>query len=198
MATSSRAEGQGKAKGTRRAPRPVDGIAAAPSVTDPPDRVRVAQRVLRARIRLALSHPFLATSVMRLPVREVVKVPWCRTAATDGYHLFYNPDWMGGLTDAELRGVLAHEVLHVLFSHSERRTEREPRPWNIACDFAINLLLIDQGFRLPEGGMISREFAGMTAEEIYALLATQARDAAKGKGASRGAPIRTGPAIRRP
>ncbi|MFN9910790.1 MAG: DUF2201 family putative metallopeptidase, partial [bacterium] len=48
---------------------------------------------------------------MRLPVREVTQSSWCTTAATDGYHLFYNPAWVAGLADAELRGLLAHEVL---------------------------------------------------------------------------------------
>jgi hypothetical protein len=35
-------------------------------------RAQVASRLLRARIRLALSQPFLATALMRLPFREVV------------------------------------------------------------------------------------------------------------------------------
>lgn len=137
-------------------------------------RALVAQRVLRARVRLALAQPFLATSVMRLPVREVAGMAWCSTAATDGYHIFYNPDWVAGLNDAELRGLLAHEVLHVLFDHADRRHQRDPKGWNIACDFAINLLLIGQGFRLPAGGLMTHEFAGMTAEQIYGELQAQA------------------------
>ena len=142
-------------------------------------RALVAQRVLRARVRLALAQPFLATSVMRLPVREVAGMAWCPTAATDGYHIFYNPDWMARLNDAELRGLLAHEVLHVLFDHADRRRERDPKGWNIACDFAINLLLIGQGFKLPAGGLMTREFAGMTAEQIYGELRAKAKSQPK-------------------
>lgn len=123
-------------------------------------RARVAERVLRGRIRLALSQPFLATALMRLPVREVTQSSWCTTAATDGYHLFYNPAWVAGLADAELRGVLAHEVLHVLFAHGQRRGGRTAQRWNVACDFAINLLLVEQGFRLPEGGLIAKRWQG--------------------------------------
>ena len=47
----------------------------------PEQRQDVTQRVLRARIRLALQQPFLATAVMRLPVREVYELAWCPTAA---------------------------------------------------------------------------------------------------------------------
>ena len=150
----------------------------------------VAQRVLRARIRLALSQPFLATALMRLPVREVAQTRWCPTAATDGYHLFYNPAWVAGLADAELRGVLAHEVLHVLFAHAERRGKRDGRRWNVACDYAINLLLVEQGFRLPEGGLIARRWQGMAAERIYEQLppeeaATKPDKPKSGKGAGK-------------
>lgn len=130
----------------------------------------VNQRVLRARIRLALSQPFLASAVMRLPIRAVHGAMWCRTAATDGYHIFYNPNWITTLSDAEMRGLLAHEILHVLFAHGDRRQEREAQTWNLACDYAINQLLLQQGFELPSGGLWSDSFQHMTAEAIYAKL----------------------------
>ena len=137
-------------------------------------REQVAQRVLRARIRLALAQPFLASALMRLPVREVLDPAWCPTAATDGYHLFYNPAWFATLGNAHIRGVLAHEVLHVLFAHAERRGPREARRWNVACDHAINLLLQEQGFTLPEGGMLDARWRGMTAEQVYGQLPQEA------------------------
>ena len=123
-----------KAPERKRAPkRAAKGATSASTLPEPtPElRARVGERVLRARIRLALSQPFLATALMRLPVREVTNSAWCQTAATDGYHLFYNPAWVAGLADAELRGVLAHEVLHVLFAHGERCGKRTARRWNV-------------------------------------------------------------------
>ena len=134
----------------------------------------VAQRVLRARIRLSMQQPFLASALMRLPVRPVIDAPWCRTAATDGYHIFYNPQWISGLREDELRGLLAHEVLHVLFTHAERRHQRDARLWNVACDYAINYLLVQRGFSLPEGGLISDRAQHKTSEQLYAELFAQA------------------------
>jgi predicted metal-dependent peptidase len=127
-------------------------------------------RLTRSRVQLALEAPFLASAVMRLPLRAVGAISWCPTMATDGYHLFYNPGWCATLTDAQTRGVLAHEVLHALLDHSGRRGNREPRAWNIACDVAINLMLIDAGFELPAGGWVLREYQGKTAEQIYGEL----------------------------
>lgn len=130
----------------------------------------VGARILRARIRLALSQPFLASALMRLPLREVAESSWCQTMATDGHHIFFNPVWTANLKDNEIRGVLAHEVLHVVFDHNGRRKSRHAELWNLAADYAINLLLSEQGFRLPKGGAIDRSFSGMPAEEIYESL----------------------------
>jgi predicted metal-dependent peptidase len=128
------------------------------------------QRVLRARIQLALHQPFLASAVMRLPIRAAANASWCPTMSTDGYRVFYNPRWTTALTDDELRGVIAHEVLHVVFAHEDRQQDRTHARWNIACDHAINLLLTTQGFALPKGGMYDRAFEGLPAEEIYERL----------------------------
>jgi predicted metal-dependent peptidase len=127
-------------------------------------------RITRARIRLALRQPFLASALMRLPLISVRASSWCKTMGTDGFHIFYNPAWTAGLSDAQLRGVIAHELLHVVFAHVLRRNTRDPRLWNIACDYAINILLHERGFRLPEGGALDSQFVGMSSEAIYELL----------------------------
>jgi predicted metal-dependent peptidase len=130
----------------------------------------ITDRLTRARVRLALAYPFLAAAVLRLPLRPVIAQRWCPTAATDGHHIFVNPAWIATLDDASLQGLLAHEVLHVLFAHAARRTDRDARLWNWACDFAINNLLADQGFTLPAGGLVDNAFQGQTAEAIYRRL----------------------------
>ena len=93
----------------------------------PPD---VEKKILKARIALSLRQPFLASAIMRLPVRDATLYPWCHTMATDGYHIFYNADWVEKLSQAELRGVLAHEVLHVILQHGSRRLNRNSIVWH--------------------------------------------------------------------
>jgi len=90
--------------------------------------------------------------------------------ATDGYHIFFNPQWVSDLPAPEIEGVIAHEVLHVVFGHSDRLRAHDPDVWNLACDHAINLFLLTQGFALPMGGAMDNAFTGMTAEEIYDCL----------------------------
>ena len=153
--------------------------------------VDVRSRLLKARIQLSLRQPFLASALMRLPIKDVTGMSWCSTMATDGYHIFFNADWVATITDPELRGVIAHELLHVLFNHSSRCGNRHPAKWNIACDYAINLLLVEQGFLLPTGGLMSREFVGLPAEEIYIRL-LDSKGSRKLSGSSRGGAIADG------
>ena len=130
----------------------------------------VEKSILKARIALSLRQPFLASAIMRLPIKDATAYGWCKSMATDGYHIFFNADWVVTLTQGEIRGVLAHEVLHVLFQHSARRGNRNPELWNIAADHAINLLLFEQNFSLPKDGFANPAYRGMTAEQIYSVL----------------------------
>ena len=46
------------------------------------------------------------------------------TMATDGQVIKYNPDFVLGLPMEEIKGVLIHEALHVVWGHHLRRGDR--------------------------------------------------------------------------
>jgi predicted metal-dependent peptidase len=54
--------------------------------------------------------------------------------------------------------------------HHTRRGGRNPRRWNMACDYAINPMLLDAGLTLPKDVLLDNRFRGMSAERIYNLL----------------------------
>jgi predicted metal-dependent peptidase len=127
-------------------------------------------RIQKARTSLILDHPFFGSLLFRLKGRECRTIP---TMATDGVSLFYNPDFVETLNAATLAGTLAHEVMHPALHHHVRRSGRDPKRWNQACDFAINPLLVDAGLSLPDGVLIENRFRGMSAEQIYNLLKSE-------------------------
>jgi predicted metal-dependent peptidase len=129
-----------------------------------------ALRIQKARTALLLDHPFFGSLLFRLKGRESRSV---KTMATDGVSLFYNPDFVETLNAATLAGTLAHEVMHPALHHHVRRSGRDPRKWNEACDYAINPLLVDAGLSLPDGVLIESRFRGMCAEQIYNLLESE-------------------------
>jgi predicted metal-dependent peptidase len=126
-------------------------------------------KLAAARTRLILDKPFLGALVLRLPM--VAADPgWCKTTATDARRFYYNPQFIGQLTGEETQFILAHEALHCALSHFARRQHRVKRLWDVACDYAINPLLIKDGLKAPPGSLYEDKFEGMTAEEIYPFL----------------------------
>src|SRR6202522_253596 len=127
-------------------------------------------RIQKARTSLILDHPFFGSLLFRLKGRECRLI---QTMATDGVSLFYNPDFVETLNTATLAGTLAHEVMHPALNHHVRRSGRDPKLWNQACDYAINPLLVDAGLSLPDGVLLDNRFRGMSAEQIYNLLESE-------------------------
>jgi predicted metal-dependent peptidase len=131
----------------------------------------IERRLQKARTTLLLDHPFFGSLLFRLKGRESRSI---KTMATDGISLFYNPDFVDTLNAATLCGVLAHEVMHPGLQHHVRRSGRDPKRWNEACDYAINPILLDAGLHLPEGVLVDDRFREMSAEQIYNQLQTEA------------------------
>jgi len=122
-----------------------------------------ATKLSHARTHLLLDQPFFGTLAMRLPL---VEDPGIETAATNGKIIRYNPSFIDGLADAEIQGVLAHEVMHIANGHCWRRGGRDMSDWNVAADYAINGILVAAGLKLPQGCLVDQRMT-QSAEEIY-------------------------------
>jgi len=136
-------------------------------------------RISKQRTALVLSQPFFGALALRL---KVVEDPSCETLWVDGESLGYNPEYLATLNDLEVRGVIAHDVLHVANGHCWRMGARDSKRWNEACDYAVNPLVLDAGLLLPKGALLDVRFTGRSAEEIYGQLTEEAREKAKRPG----------------
>ena len=134
-----------------------------------PDITALENKLATARTRLILDKPFLGALVLRLPL-EPADPKWCLTTATDARKFYYNPEFIEELKPQELQFILAHEALHCALSHFARRQHRLKHRWDVACDYAINPILLEEGLTPPPGILYERSFEGMTAEEIYPCL----------------------------
>lgn len=132
--------------------------------------IEVSDKVSRSRLQLMLRHPFLAGAVARLPMKEAIDMPWCTTMATDGYNIYWNALFCEDLNEEELSGVIAHELMHCILGHPDRRGERDRTQWNIAIDHATNLFLLACDIALPSDRLADRQYNGLTAEQIYDML----------------------------
>lgn len=130
----------------------------------------IETKLSAARTRLILDKPFLGALVLRLPMVQA-DPKWCRTTATDARAFYYNAQFLEGLTLDQTQFILAHEALHCALSHFARREHRAKHRWDLACDLAINPLLIKDGLKPPPGALYLDQFEGLTAEEIYPSIA---------------------------
>ena len=140
----------------------------------------MSDNMQKARVKLLLRHPFFATLLLSTPSRMSKEVP---TAGTNGRELIWNPDFMATLDQDETQGVMCHEILHMALEHCLRLYGRNALLWNVATDYAINLIIEEAGLKLPKGGLLDKQYAGMSADEIYDKLMQQMQKG--GKGASK-------------
>jgi predicted metal-dependent peptidase len=139
-------------------------------------RVEVHERIITARVGLLLRHPFFGNMATRLKIQAADE--WLPTAAVDGRHLFYNTQFFNAMNNKEVEFVLAHEILHMVYDHLGRRESRNPMLYNIAADYIVNNLLVDD--RIGKKPSIvdcyqDFKYRGWSSEEVYDELFEQAK-----------------------
>ena len=92
------------------------------------------------------------------------------TAATDGTCIYYNPEFLMSLSPDERVFLLFHEVSHVALDHITRGKAFNPKKYNYAADYVINLQAQQQGYKIPKGALLDSQYADMTTEAVYKLL----------------------------
>lgn len=134
-------------------------------------------KLAKARTGLILEHPFFGNIALGMPSSFDVSIP---TACTNGKRVKYNPHFVAGLTDEEVKFLVAHECGHPMLEHNYRRGERQPKRWNMAADYVLNKVLTDEGIgRMPKGGLLDGSIyqaGGGTTEGIYNILPDQGED----------------------
>jgi predicted metal-dependent peptidase len=116
-------------------------------------------------------------------------------------HIVFNVDFLADLRKKHGKNynkkflfLIAHEIAHFAFEHAERQGSRDATLFNVAADFAINLLLHYQFEGQPEyfieGGCLDEKYQGMSAEEIYELIKDDEKFKGRGDGDGIGEDLR--------
>jgi predicted metal-dependent peptidase len=95
---------------------------------------------------------------------------WCPTAATNGRDFMYNKKFVEKLSVKKLEFLFAHEICHAVFDHFGRLGSRIPQLANIAQDYAVNQILVDEriGEKITEVKICyDAKYRGLAWEEIY-------------------------------
>jgi predicted metal-dependent peptidase len=107
---------------------------------------------------------------MATRMRLIDASDWCPTAATNGRDFMYNKDFVNKLSVKKLEFLFAHEICHCVFDHFGRVGSRDRQLSNIAQDYAVNQILVDEriGDKITEVKICyDPKYRGMAWEEIY-------------------------------
>jgi len=112
-------------------------------------KLTAEQRLQKAAIDIMACPKYMALSgVLLIGKRSIVEAdhPRIQTAATNGKDEFYNRAFVNSLRDAELRFLVLHEIYHKLYRHLTTwrwMYDADARLANMACDYVINVQLVD-------------------------------------------------------
>ena len=120
---------------------------------------------------------------MALSVLHPEQTGATQTFGSDGFHLYYHPDFLIRMYKrgkiAVNRGLL-HTILHCLLGHLDKAAGKDERLWDIACDVVVEQILDEMPLRclrIPPNAekknwyyRLKQEFSVFTAERVYRYL----------------------------
>ena len=133
------------------------------------------QRLSKALVAIMGSPKYTALAgVLMIGEKTVNDIP---TACTNGRDEMYGREFVEGLTDAELRGLVLHENYHKLYQHMstwKHLWNIDPHSANQAMDYVINIKIADDntdGFAvIPKGGLLDAKYRGMDTAQVFNLI----------------------------
>jgi len=128
----------------------------------------IVEKLTTARVGLLLKAPFFGNMATRM--RLIDASDWCPTAATNGRDFMYNKEFVTKLSVKKLEFLFAHEICHAIFDHFGRVGSRDRMLSNIAQDYAVNQILVDEriGEKITEVQICyDSKYRGKAWEEIY-------------------------------
>lgn len=139
-------------------------------------------RLKKAHIAL-MKHPETAlySGVMLMGKSSVEDEKF--TAYTDGVNKRYSREFISKLSDAELRGLVLHENLHVALKHIQRfkkEFKAEPMLINASADYVVNDIILNLNDRsfltLPDSRLYDAKYRNWSVREVYEDLKKQQKD----------------------
>jgi len=124
-------------------------------------------RLQRAKTKLMLSHPFFGSLATTL---EFKKSDDIESFSTKNRTFLYNDEYLGSLSDDEIIFTIANASMHQAMHHNDRKSNRMSWLWDLATDYTINSILLENGLSLPPKINYDKKFEGMYAEQIYEEL----------------------------
>lgn len=124
-------------------------------------------KISQAKAKLLVEYPLFGMMASKL---ELVQNSDIQSFKSNGIKLEYNSDFLEKLELAQMEFVFANGAMHASLSHERRKNGRSGWLWQLATDYAVNDMLVQNGLDCPIEAHYSKRFSGLYAEEIYEEL----------------------------
>lgn len=141
--------------------------------------IQIGTRILslcRSELYLSMRYLDLALSALSYDLNLQT-----RTIATDGVHLFYNPNYLIHSYEEDpvaVNRMYLHIILHCIFRHMTQAEQRDPEDWNLACDIAVESVIDSMEYPCVHRLVTDRRqeyydtlsLSVLNAEQVYSVL----------------------------
>ena len=124
-------------------------------------------KIEQAKAKLLLEHPFFGSIATNLELKVNNNIA---SVHYSGDKLEFNSEYIDALNLDEVSTILAGSAMRQALYHTDRGQGKVKSVWQVASEYAINSLLLENGFVMHPMAKFSQEFNGLYAEEIYHLL----------------------------
>ena len=129
--------------------------------------MNIDEKISQAKAKLLVQYPYFGTIASKLELKQNDDI---QAFKSDGKKLEYSSDFLSRLELSEMEFVFANGAMHASLAHEQRKSNRSAWLWQLATDYAINDMLVENGMSRPDEATYSKRFSGLYAEEIYAEL----------------------------
>ena len=125
------------------------------------------EKITQAKTKLMLENPYFGSLISSLELRVNNNIINTRNLG-DAFE--YNNEYIEVLSIGEVSTLLANAAMHQALFLFVRGKDKVSSVWNLASDYAINDLLVENGFMLPPMANYASRFEMLYAEQIYVIL----------------------------
>jgi len=128
------------------------------------------EKIQKAKARLMLEHPYFGTIASALTLEKSDNI---EMFLSDGNILQFNDEYFDAIGVEEIEFALANGAMHTVLRHEKRAGDRYEWLWQLATDYTINSMLVNNGLVLPDRANFQERFEGIYAEEVYEILRSE-------------------------
>jgi len=127
-------------------------------------------KITQAKTKLMLENPYFGSLISALELRVNNNI---LNTQNLGDAFEYNDEYLEVLSINEVSTLLANAAMHQAMFHTQRGKDKVSSVWNLASDYAINDLLVANGFMLPPMANYASRFEMLYTEQIYTILLSE-------------------------